>query len=92
MIRNPVTCRWGGKEWEGKSERYRVRDENETSTRGENKRYRVRGIEWEVESERYRIRERDIDTKKYKERTNQNIEGEIKKEGIERAKVDRKKE
>ena len=60
--------------------------------RGENKRYRVRGKEWEVESERYRIRERDVDIKKYKEGSDQNIEGEIKKEGIERAKVDRKKE
>ena len=53
---------------------------------------RIKGTEWEVESERYRIRERDIDIKKYKEGSNQNIEGEIKKEGIERAKVDRKKE
>ena len=52
----------------------------------------MRGREWEVENERYRIRERDVDIKKYKERPNQNIEGEIKKEGIERAKVDKKKE
>ena len=53
---------------------------------------RIKGTEWEVESERNRIRERDIKIKKYKEWSDQNIEGDIKKEGIERIKVDKKKE